>query len=152
MKFMKVFTLVLFAMMLTVACQITGMGGSATDIPAPESTDSYPPSDLPAYPIPTFPSEPYPYPPSDTYPNPIPVIPSVLYPDAKDGDEVYWEQAIGMILNDEVSQVMQTHDLKVYLTLKDGRTLVTLQPGIDEVIKVIEKCGEKCKNIRIATE
>jgi len=142
MNFMKVVSLVLFVVLLTVACQSTGMGESATNTPAQESIDSYPPSDIPAYPVPTYPSGPY----------PVPVVPSVLYPGAKDGDDVLWDQAVSMIMNDEVSQVTQTHDLKVFLTLKDGRTLVTLQPSIDEVIKVIEKCGEKCKNIRIASE
>ncbi len=152
MNFKKVLSLVLFVALVTVACQFAGLGGSVDKTPGPESTTSYPPSEIPAYPypVPTFPGETYPS--SDAYPNPIPAMPSILYPDAKDGDEVYWEQAVSMILNGEVTQVMQTHDLKAYLTLKDGRTLVTTQPGIDEVIKVIEKCGDKCKNIRIATE
>jgi hypothetical protein len=154
MNLWKVFSLVLTVALVMVACQFAGFGGSATKTPDLESTAGYPPSEIPAYPypVPTFLSEPYPYPPSDASPNLIPTLPSVLYPDAKDGDEVSWDQAVSMILNGEVSQVMQTHDLKAYLTLKDGRTLVTTQPGIDEVIKVIEKCGEKCKNIRIATE
>jgi hypothetical protein len=156
MNLIKILSLVIFVALVTVACQFAGFGGSATNSPGPEPATSYPPSEIPAYPypLPTIPSETYsyPYPPSDVSPNLIPTFPSVLYPDAKDGDEVSWDQAVSMILNDEVSKVMQTHDLKAYLTLKDGRTLVTTQPGIDEVIKVVEKCGDKCKNIRIATE
>ena len=48
--------------------------------------------------------------------------------------------------------VMQTHALKVYLTLKDGRTLLSIEPAIDEVMKVIQSCGDPCKNILVATE
>jgi len=147
MKYLKFLFLVLSVVLLLVACQDIGLGGSLAITPAPESPDSYPAPALPA-----SPSEFSSYPPSNISSYPVPVVPSVLYPDAKDGDEVSWDQAIGLIYNDEVTQVTQTHDLKVFLTLKDGRTLVTLQPVIDEVIKVIEKCGEKCKNIRIASE
>jgi hypothetical protein len=57
-----------------------------------------------------------------------------------------------MILNGEVTQVMQTHELKVYLTLKDGRTLLAFEPQIDEVMKVIQSCGDPCSKILIATE
>lgn len=77
---------------------------------------------------------------------------AVLYPDAKSGDQVAWEQAVAMILNGEVSEVMQTHSLKVTLTLKDGRVLHTVEPSIDDVFKVIQQCGEKCSNIMVATE
>ena len=150
MNFPKILFVLLLMALLSIACQLSGLLGSTTSTPISESTESYPAPELPAYPV-----EAYPYPPSDIYPYPvpeIPVVPSILYPDAKDGDEVSWEHAISMILNGEVTQVSQTHDLKVFLTLKDGRTLVTTQPVIDEVIKVIDKCGDKCRDIRIATE
>jgi hypothetical protein len=108
-------------------------------------------------PLPTFdpymaPAVPDPY----AYPDQgAPLAPGdagVLYPGVQDGTEVYWVQAVSMILNGEVTQVMQTHDLKVYLTLKDGRTLFSLEPEIDTVIQVIRSCGDPCKAIMIATE
>ncbi len=78
--------------------------------------------------------------------------PGVLYPNLQDGDEIYWSQAVAMILNGEVARVMQSHSLKVTITLKDGRSFVTYEPVIDEVIRVIESCGDKCADILIATE
>lgn len=86
--------------------------------------------------------------------NPPPVVdPSEsLYPGFQDGDEINWIQATAMIVNGEVVQVVQTHDLKVSLTLRDGRTLVTYEPEIDAVLQVIEGCGDLCSEIVVATE
>ncbi|MBN2550108.1 MAG: hypothetical protein JXB15_13170 [Anaerolineales bacterium] len=75
-----------------------------------------------------------------------------LYPDLKDGDEVYWNQAVAMIQNGEVTKVMQAHSLQVTLTLKDGRALITLEPEMDAVLQVITECGDLCQGIQIATE
>ena len=94
--------------------------------------------------------EPYAYPAQGV--PPAPGTADILYPGVLDGTEVYWIQAVSMILNGEVTQVMQTHALKVYLTLKDGRTLLSIEPAIDEVMKVIQSCGDLCKNILVATE
>jgi hypothetical protein len=63
-----------------------------------------------------------------------------------------WPEAEQMILSGEVQQVAQTHALAVYLTLKDGREFVTKEPSIDEVFRVVERCGEKCAGIALATE
>ena len=111
---------------------------------------------------PTQPSSGYPIPNQETpaggqevYPAPqeIPTRqPDVLYPGSKDGDQVTWDQAVSMIMNGEVKQITQTHALDVTLQLKDGRTLITAEPAIDDVIQVIQRCGEACKDIVIATE
>jgi hypothetical protein len=63
-----------------------------------------------------------------------------------------WAEAEKMILSGDVQQVAQTHALAVYLTLKDGREFVTKEPSIDEVFRVVERCGEKCAGIALATE
>lgn len=75
-----------------------------------------------------------------------------LYPDLKDGDEVYWHQAVTMMQNGEVAKVMQAHSLQVTLTLKDGRALKTVEPEIDAVLQVIKECGDLCQGIQVATE
>jgi hypothetical protein len=72
--------------------------------------------------------------------------------DLEDGADVTWEQAMGIIGYGVVTKVMQTHDMKVYLTLEDGRTFVTVEPAIDDIIRLIEECGETCKDIKVATE
>lgn len=154
--------LIILALMST-ACQFIAPAAptptaAATDTPAAAATipaaNAYPEP----YPLlPTY--DPY-LPPAllDPYAYPAqasPLIPgaaNMLYPGVLDGTEVNWVQAVSMILNGEVTQVMQTHDLEVYLTLKDGRTLHSIEPQIDDVMKVIQSCGDPCKNILVATE
>ena len=57
-----------------------------------------------------------------------------------------------MIMNGEVERVVQTHALKVTLLLKDSRALVTVEPEIDGVLKVIKLCDEKCLDIVVTTK
>jgi len=92
----------------------------------------------------------------DVYPAPqveptVP-LPAVLYPMLSDGDKIGWIQAQALIKNDEVERISQTHDLEVTLFLKDGRALVTMEPAIDEVLRIIEMCGQACSEIVVATE
>jgi hypothetical protein len=86
-------------------------------------------------------------PPSDTT-----VPPAFLYPAYQENDEVDWRHAQAMIMNGEVERVVQTHALKVTLFLKDGRSLATVEPEIDEVLKVIKLCDRKCVDIVVVTE
>lgn len=79
-------------------------------------------------------------------------IPAVMYPGVADGEQIYWSMATAMILNNEVAKVVQTGDRKVTITLKDGRSMVAVEPVIDEVIRVIEVCGELCAAIVVETE
>ena len=76
----------------------------------------------------------------------------MIYPDLNDGDSIEWEQVPGLLNFGVVTKVIQTHDLLVYLTLQDGRTLQAAEPKIDEIVRQIEACGEMCKDIRFATE
>jgi hypothetical protein len=153
--------------LIASACQLN-VPAAAT--PTPVATTA-PTSAAPAIPANAYP-QPYPDPypllptldpylaPALPYPGaypaqvapPAPGEAAVLYPGVLDGAEVYWTQAVAMLQNGEVEQVMQTHDLKVYLTVKDGRTLFSFEPQIDEVLKVIQSCGDLCKNILVATE
>ncbi len=63
-----------------------------------------------------------------------------------------WAEAVQTIMNGEVQQVTQTHSLEVTLSLKDGTTLHTIEPRLDEVFRVIEMCGELCSDIVLSTE
>jgi hypothetical protein len=65
---------------------------------------------------------------------------------------VSWEEAKQLILDGQVRVVAQSHSLEVSPTLKDGRQLITTEPEIDAVFRVIEQCGEKCADIQVATE
>ena len=138
--------LVVFALLFT-ACQSNAESQENPDNPpasaeqgkkSASEEDAEPQSDEAAYPAPEQ--------------EQLPPLPAVLYPMAANGDEVSWIQAQGMIGNGEVDRIVQTHELEVTLYLKDGRALVTIEPAIDEVLKVIEMCGESCSGIAVATE
>jgi hypothetical protein len=146
--------------LFSTACQVIAPAGptatatsaatetpSATDTPYPQPYPLLPTFD--PYQAPAL-VDPYAYPAQGVAP--APGTAEILYPGVQDGTEVYWVQAVAMMFNGEVTQVMQTHDLKVYLTLKDGRTLFAIEPQIDEVLKAIQSCGDLCKNILVATE
>jgi hypothetical protein len=130
MKVKTMFLALLVIAVLFSACQ-AAQNPSADTQKQSEQAKAYPNSDLPT---------------------PAENLPAVLYPDAKDGDIVTFRQIVAMIKNGEVTKVIQTHDLKVFATLKDGRVLSAVEPQIDDVINAIKTCGDPCKNIRIATE
>jgi hypothetical protein len=73
-------------------------------------------------------------------------------PGANEAPVIKWRDAQNLILEGSVSQVTQLHDLTVILDLKDGSTVKTIEPSIDEVFRVIDQCGEKCADILRATE
>jgi len=77
---------------------------------------------------------------------------AMLYPELKDGDTIEWYQVQGAVYSGMVKEIVQTHDLKVYLTFVDGRTLVSTAPAIDDVQKIINDCGVVCQGIKFATE
>jgi hypothetical protein len=91
-----------------------------------------------------------PYPPINTVLTPT--NPPVMYPDAKSGDLIPYYQVTSLITNGEVSKIVQTKDLKLFVTLKDGRTFNALEPLLDDVVNVVKQCGTPCKDVRIATE
>jgi hypothetical protein len=65
---------------------------------------------------------------------------------------ITWSAAENLILSGDVQQVMQTHSRQVTLVHQDGRSFITTEPVIDDVFKVIQKCGAKCANMALATE
>lgn len=73
-------------------------------------------------------------------------------PDQDEGGVLSWDDAVVVILEGKVNQVIQFHDLTVVLVLEDGLMVEAIQPEIDEVLRVIDRCGTKCADIQIATE
>lgn len=67
-------------------------------------------------------------------------------------DEVDWETAVEILNTGEVEMVTQLHSLDVTLTMKDGSEIHTVEPTIDDIFAEIEKCGEPCSQIMMATE
>jgi len=74
-------------------------------------------------------------------------------PDAEESrTDVSWAVAKQKILDAEVAEVFQAHSREVVLVLKDGSTLHTIEPKLDEVFRVLEQCGEQCDDVLRATE
>jgi hypothetical protein len=70
----------------------------------------------------------------------------------EDNDGISWDQAVSLILEGKVKQVVQFHDLTVILVLEDETMIETAQPQLDDVFSVIDLCGEKCAEITLVTE
>lgn len=75
---------------------------------------------------------------------------NVLYPETASGAEVSWPQAYGMLMNGEVNQILQSKAEKITLILKDGRSLVAVQPAAGDILRAIENCGEPCAAIQVS--
>ena len=67
-------------------------------------------------------------------------------------DEVPWELAVDILNRGEVDTVVQLHNLTVTLLLKDGTEIKTIEPVIDAIFEEVDKCGQPCDNIALATE
>ena len=63
-----------------------------------------------------------------------------------------WAEAVALLQSGQVEMAAQSHTLDVELTLKDGSTVTTREPAIDDLFRVVEECGEPCADILLATE
>jgi hypothetical protein len=149
MKSVRLIVVILFLGIAATSCQSFSLGGSQANTPAVPEGNSNTAMGNPAYP----------YPGSDR-PGAVPAYPGpnlgaqamTFYPALKDGDKIEWDQVAGALYSGQVESVAQAHDLQVTLKLKDGRTLVSTEPAIDDIINMVKQCGDPCKDIRIATE
>ena len=67
-------------------------------------------------------------------------------------EEVPWELAVDILNRGEVDTVNQLHNLTVTLLLNDGTEIKTIEPVIDAIFEEVDKCGQPCDNIALATE
>ncbi len=140
------FILFVGAVFTLISCQILSKSTEAPQTPGAAVTTA----EVNAYPVeyPVVEINPNEYP----GPQSQPIGADMVYPELKDGDSFDWTRVYGPLESGQVEKVQQTHDLKVFLTLKDGRTIMTVEPAIDEILKLIQACGDPCKDIRVATE
>ena len=105
---------------------------------------------------PALPTSPSGSSPTATYPPPtaasVAVPGPAMYPDAKTGDTVTWDQVTKMVLNGEASKIALDPSLKVTLALKDGRQFFSLAPAKEELDKVVKACGDICKSLQVTTQ
>lgn len=66
--------------------------------------------------------------------------------------DIIWSRAIEILNSGQVKQVFQAHSLEVRLKLKDGTTFKTQEPSIDDIFDEVQKCGNPCRDIILATE
>lgn len=67
-------------------------------------------------------------------------------------DDFYWEIIKQSIRGCDVYSIMQTHDLEVEATLKDGRIIRAKEPKIDDVFHFAGEYTEKCGELLMMTE
>jgi hypothetical protein len=87
-----------------------------------------------------------------TYPSPGEELPSYNpYPEPGEGVNNFleWARVEELILGGKVARVYHTQTMNITLELKDGSMAVTIEPVLDEVIKVIERCGQACSDIEL---
>lgn len=151
----SIFFITLVVAVLLSACQ------SSTPIPVTEPEDVSSPTESIEFPeeqggteVPTLQAEAYPEP-EQPYPPPVLLVPVYNpYPGPSEGDNNYvdWTEAEALVLRGEVSEAYQAHTLHVTLVLIDGNVVLTIEPEIDELFNVVERCGDLCSEIILATE
>lgn len=128
-KYRLVMILVFALGMLLAACS------SSTPAPATEA---------PAYPGP------------EAYPAPARMAEPVYnpYPGPSEGvtNYVEWAAAETAILDGQVDEAFQAATLHVTLVLKDGSVMLAKEPATDEVVKVIERCGDACQGLEVTNQ
>ncbi len=69
-------------------------------------------------------------------------------------DYISWDKAIDILLADaeNIDAISQGHNLQVNIIYKNQEYFGTIEPDIDTIFMVLEKCGQKCKHIQWITE
>lgn len=134
----------MLALLLLSSCQPTPPVTPASS-PSPASVEATPlVESAPAYPPPE----------SATYPPPVEGQIVGIYPGPTTGDAsgVDWPTAENTILAGEAAEIYLDNLFHVTLVLKNGQVLVTVQPALDEVSKILDRCGEPCKDTLVVSK
>jgi uncharacterized protein YpmB len=67
-------------------------------------------------------------------------------------EEVDWKTTIEILNTGQVTEVVQSHNLDVTLTLEDDSQIKTIEPLLDDIFRQIELCGSVCREILLITE
>lgn len=138
----SVLMIVMVLALLLAACQ--SAAPTETEAPVPVETQILTPAPAEESPEPAGGD---PYPAAEDDPDAAPA-----YPGPEQGSTpVVWDEATQLIMDGKVAQVTQYDNLIVILVLKDGQTVSTREPVIDEVFNLIKECGDSCKDIEIPT-
>lgn len=103
--------------------------------PSPaQELSTYPP---PVQALPAYPSSAQELPSNNPYPGPSQSV----------GNYLDWSKAEELIMGGKVAKVYHAQTMRITLVLKDGSVAETIEPALDEVFKVIERCGQVCSDI-----
>lgn len=69
-----------------------------------------------------------------------------------DGEEIVWEEAVGLISECHTGKVWQTHARQVTLVLSGNVQVKTIEPKLDDIMDIVATAQEKCGKIVIGTE
>jgi hypothetical protein len=73
-------------------------------------------------------------------------------PELACGQQVSWEEAIEILNSGLVEMVAQFHSLEVELLVAEDCVVHTIEPRIDDIFAEVDKCGQPCAGIMLATE
>lgn len=67
---------------------------------------------------------------------------------------IAWREAIDRLIRNPsgVEAVGQSHSLQVNIVFKDQTYIQTIEPDIDTIFMVLEKCGQPCEHILQITQ
>ncbi len=141
MKFRLITFLSLLALIILAACTS----------PTPAVSTDQPAGKSPTMPAETAIPEAYPSPAEQSVVTEAPQAApgQALYPEPQSGDTVNWSQAVAMLNNGEISQILKTDNLELTLNLKDGRSLITIEPKDGMLQVVIDQCGDPCASLEV---
>ena len=66
--------------------------------------------------------------------------------------DISYEEAVNLLYSGQVMRSGQSHSLRVFLDLKNGTSLVAIEPVIDAIWRAWEQCGDPCKDTTFWTE
>ncbi len=78
---------------------------------------------------------------------PFPTPTSMPYP-----KEVTWEQAPALLATGEVSLVMMPHFGPILISMTDDSSVELQKTAFGDIFKLIEECGDPCKEMPFAME
>jgi hypothetical protein len=72
--------------------------------------------------------------------------------DRKGPTVVEWDVAVDYLNDCQVEKAYQNHNKDIYLDLKDGSKIYTVEPEIDSILKTINQFKVKCGHVLLGTE
>ena len=73
-------------------------------------------------------------------------------PAKADAVQMDWQSAVNLVFEGKAESAAQTHDGSVTFKMKNGETILTQTPTMDEIMRVKKTCGARCADLAIIME